>query len=109
MLQIELAKDPKAETTPSGLYNKFLERVRAHLHIMLAFSPIGDSFRNYLRMFPALINCCAIDWFHEWPEDALELVANKYLDDVEIADDIRFQVVDMCKLFHQSVSSLSKK
>ena len=50
--------------TPIMLYNKFIERVRAHLHIILAFSPIGDSFRNNLRMFPALINCCTIDWFN---------------------------------------------
>lgn len=52
------------EITPNALYNRFVERVRSHLHIMLAFSPIGDSFRNNLRMFPALINCCTIDWFN---------------------------------------------
>lgn len=49
--------------TPIALYNKFIERVRLHLHIILAFSPIGDNFRNQLRMFPALINCCTIDLF----------------------------------------------
>ena len=54
---------PGAEITPITLYNKFIERVRLHLHIILAFSPIGDSFRNQLRMFPALINCCTIDLF----------------------------------------------
>ncbi|MEQ2218273.1 hypothetical protein XENOCAPTIV_000822 [Xenoophorus captivus] len=40
-------------------------------------SPIGDAFRNRLRMFPSLINCCTIDWFHGWPSDALEMVAHK--------------------------------
>lgn len=52
-------------------------------------SPIGDAFRTRLRMFPSLINCCTIDWFQAWPTDALELVANKFLEDVELDDSIR--------------------
>lgn len=55
----------------------------------LAMSPIGDAFRNRLRMFPSLINCCTIDWFQSWPTDALEMVANKFLEDVELQDSIR--------------------
>lgn len=52
-------------------------------------SPIGDAFRTRLRMFPSLINCCTIDWFQSWPTDALEMVANKFLEDVELDDNIR--------------------
>jgi dynein heavy chain len=48
--------------TPLQLYNYFLQRVRTRLHIILAFSPIGDAFRDRLRLFPSLVNCCAIDW-----------------------------------------------
>ena len=51
------------ERTPLNMYNKFIERVRRNLHVVLAFSPIGDAFRNRIRMFPSLINCCTIDWF----------------------------------------------
>ena len=28
-------------------------------------------------MFPSIINCCAIDWFDKWPDEALFSVANK--------------------------------
>ena len=42
-------------------------------------SPVGDSFRNRLRMFPSLVNCCTIDWFTEWPNDALISVAQQFL------------------------------
>jgi len=45
------------------MYNYFIERVKQNLHVALAMSPIGDAFRNRLRMFPSLINCCTIDWF----------------------------------------------
>ncbi|KAK6993742.1 dynein heavy chain 3 axonemal, partial [Biomphalaria glabrata] len=97
------------EFTPLNMYNKFIERIRQHLHIVLAFSPIGEAFRNRLRMFPSLINCCTIDWFKAWPEDALEMVANKFLDDVEMSTEIRSETVTMCKHFHESVRALSQK
>jgi hypothetical protein len=45
----------------------------------------------------------------DWPDDALELVANKFLDDVEINDDIRQQTIEMCKVFHKSVVTLSTR
>lgn len=53
----------KIEGTPLAMYNYFIERVKQNLHVALAMSPIGDAFRNRLRMFPSLINCCTIDWF----------------------------------------------
>uniref|UniRef100_A0A8C8EDP7 Dynein axonemal heavy chain 3 n=1 Tax=Otus sunia TaxID=257818 RepID=A0A8C8EDP7_9STRI len=97
----------KIEATPLAMYNFFIERVKKNLHIVLAMSPIGDAFRNRLRMFPSLINCCTIDWFQPWPTDALEMVANKFLEDVELEDDIRKEVVSMCKYFQESVRELS--
>ena len=51
------------DATPLAMYNYFIDRVKQNLHIVLAMSPIGDAFRNRLRMFPSLINCCTIDWF----------------------------------------------
>ncbi|XP_066239555.1 dynein axonemal heavy chain 3 [Saccopteryx leptura] len=97
----------KVDATPLSMYNFFIERVRKNLHIVLAMSPIGDAFRNRLRMFPSLINCCTIDWFQSWPTDALELVANKFLEDVELDDNIRIEVISMCKYFQESVKELS--
>lgn len=49
--------------TPSQLYSFFVDKVKQNLHIVLAFSPIGDAFRQRVRMFPSLVNCCTIDWF----------------------------------------------
>uniref|UniRef100_A0A8C2U959 Dynein axonemal heavy chain 3 n=1 Tax=Coturnix japonica TaxID=93934 RepID=A0A8C2U959_COTJA len=97
----------KVEATPLAMYNFFIERMKKSLHIVLAMSPIGDAFRNRLRMFPSLINCCTIDWFQTWPADALEMVANKFLEDVELEDDIRKEVVSMCKYFQETVRELS--
>jgi hypothetical protein len=70
-------------------FSKLLWKGTNRAYFSLAMSPIGDAFRTRLRMFPSLINCCTIDWFQSWPTDALELVANKFLEDVELDDNIR--------------------
>ena len=44
-------------------------------------------FRNRIRMYPAFVNCTTIDWFSEWPQDALLEVAEKYLENMDLGDD----------------------
>ena len=56
-------EDKNADFTPLALFAFFVNRCRENLHIIIAFSPIGDTFRNRMRQFPSLINCCTIDWF----------------------------------------------
>lgn len=48
------------EMSQAELYAFFPTCERSNLHIVLAFSPIGDAFRDRLRKFPSLINCCVI-------------------------------------------------
>ena len=65
----------------------FVPRVRRFLHIVLCFSPVGDTFRVRARKFPALINNTTIDWFHPWPRDALVSVAQRFLEETgEVRD-----------------------
>ncbi|KAG8439501.1 hypothetical protein GDO86_005633 [Hymenochirus boettgeri] len=109
MCQLLPVKESQMDNIPSDLYCKFKHHVRKNLHIVLAFSPTGEAFRYHLRNFPSLINCCTIDWFQAWPEDALEKVANYFLDDVEMSQEIRNEAVFMCQYFHQSVITLSKR
>ena len=63
MQNIIQERNLKVDSSPLAMYNFFIERVRRNLHVVLCMSPIGDAFRNRLRMFPSLINCCTIDWF----------------------------------------------
>ncbi|EDV24937.1 uncharacterized protein TRIADDRAFT_25541, partial [Trichoplax adhaerens] len=103
------AKDVNAEFTPLTLYNYFIGRCRDNLHIALCMSPIGDAFRTRIRRFPSLINCCNIDWYQAWPEDALEMVAYKFLEDIDLQENERDNIVDLCKLFHKNIRQLSQK
>ncbi|KAI6065272.1 Dynein heavy chain 7, axonemal [Aix galericulata] len=109
MRQIDRQRDRAKQTdgSPIALFNMFVDRCRDQLHIVLAMSPIGDAFRNRLRKFPALVNCCTLDWFQTWPEDALEAVASRFLEDVEMSEETRSGCIDMCKSFHTSTIALS--
>jgi len=51
------------DINPLALFAFYVSRVKEKLHIIIAFSPIGSSFRNRLRQFPSIVNCCTIDWF----------------------------------------------
>ena len=67
------------DETTDALWKFFIDRVRSNLHVVLAVSPIGDSLRNRCRMYPGLVNCTTIDWFHTWPSEALQEVAMKVI------------------------------
>jgi len=94
---------------PSEVYSFFVGRVRTNLHLVICLSPIGESFRTRLRMFPSLVNCCTIDWFTEWPEEALRSVANFFLASVDLEANIKNGVVDVCVDMQVRVVELSKK
>nr|XP_060483981.1 dynein axonemal heavy chain 12 [Panthera onca] len=97
------------ELSPLALFAFFVNRCKDNLHVVVAFSPIGDAFRNRLRQFPSLINCCTIDWFQPWPEDALELVAMKFLETLELTEVERREIVPICKHFHTTIMDLSER
>lgn len=94
---------------PTALFAYFVERCRQNLHVVLAMSPVGDMFRVRLRKFPSLVNCCTIDWFKEWADDALEMVAFTFLKDIEMTEGVRGEVIYMCKYLHQSIRIQSAK
>jgi dynein heavy chain, axonemal len=100
-----------SDMTQPQLYSYFVTRVRANLHVVLAFSPIGGAFRDRLRKYPSIVNCCAIDWFTAWPQDALQAVAHKFLSDIPFdnkaeGDATRLALVRACQLFHDDVTTL---
>nr|XP_012140860.1 PREDICTED: dynein heavy chain 1, axonemal [Megachile rotundata] len=63
----------------SNLFSAYVKTVRNNLHVVITMSPIGEVFRARIRQFPALVNCCTIDWFCPWPEAALQVCNNTVL------------------------------
>ena len=87
------------------LYSFFVERCKKLMHIVLCFSPIGNAFRDRIRNFPSMVNCCTIDWFSEWPTDGLYSVARKFLlteENREMKEEIKTGCIEMCRYMHES-------
>ncbi|XP_038127258.1 dynein heavy chain 12, axonemal [Cyprinodon tularosa] len=106
---IAQAGNKNLELSPLTLFAFFVARCRQNLHVVVAFSPIGKAFRNRLRQFPSLINCCTIDWYQPWPEEALERVANCFLGSLELSENEMKEVISICKTFHTSATQLSQR
>ncbi|XP_023298158.2 dynein axonemal heavy chain 2 [Lucilia cuprina] len=79
------AKKANIQLTTEALYNFFMQNVRDNMHIALAMSPIGESFRSYLRQYPALINNTTPNWFRLWSQEALLEVASTFLTGFKIS------------------------
>jgi dynein heavy chain, axonemal len=94
---------------PLQVFQFFVNRCKLKLHLILCFSPIGSSFRTRLRLYPSLVNCCTIDWYDVWPENALEMVAERYIMDVNIPDDIKGNIVKIFKSFHINALDISEE
>ncbi|ETO18469.1 dynein, axonemal, heavy chain 7 [Reticulomyxa filosa] len=77
-----------------SLMSIFVDRCKKNIHVVVCLSPIGDDFRTRIRRFPNLVNCCTVDWFHSWPEQALKSVAMTYLQPVELSSDLKDNVVE---------------
>ena len=69
-----------------SILDKTRQSYIVNTHIAHFFSPIGEVFRSRLRQFPSLITCCTIDWFSEWPDEALQSVARNFLQDLTEID-----------------------
>nr|XP_018914608.1 PREDICTED: dynein heavy chain 7, axonemal-like [Bemisia tabaci] len=90
-----------------ALYNFFLQTVREQLHIMIALNPTDKRFRQRLRKYPALVNCCAINWFHIWANDSLSAIGQKLISSADLIKEERDICVEACKHFHSSTLDLA--
>ena len=100
----------KADGVPdnrSSMLDYFISKVRSNLHVVLCLSPVGDAFRQRARKFPGIVNCTCIDWFLEWPKDALVSVALRFLENVEIQAEIRENIAYHMAEVHLSVGAAS--
>ena len=64
-------------------------------------------------MYPSLINCCTIEWYDEWPSEALRSVAKAHLvvedfgEEAEQSIYFHDAISDACVLIHKSVELAS--
>ncbi|XP_059580544.1 dynein axonemal heavy chain 6 isoform X2 [Alligator mississippiensis] len=112
--QVLAATRPKAKEVgiPEGnrdeVFQFFINRVRQKLHIVLCMSPVGEAFRARCRMFPSLVNCCTIDWFVQWPKEALLSVSKTFFRNVDLGSyEMKEKLSLMCVDTHMSVTEMA--
>ena len=70
---------------------------------------MGDVLRIRARKFPSIINCTNIDWFHEWPQQALISVSNNFLRaNEDIPPPYLDSVSELMSFVHKSTNETSK-
>jgi len=97
---------PGVAKSAENLQALFLTRCRVYLHIVMGFSPVGNTLRERLRQFPSLISCTTIDWFREWPQEGLRNVAFRFLAEIDLQDDLRESIGEIFVQFQESVRKL---
>ncbi|XP_069845209.1 dynein axonemal heavy chain 6 isoform X1 [Dipodomys merriami] len=110
------ATRPKAKEAgiPEGnrdeVFQYFISRVRQKLHIVLCMSPVGEAFRSRCRMFPSLVNCCTIDWFVQWPREALLSVSKTFFLSIDTgSEELKEKLSLMCVNVHLSVTQIAER
>ncbi|KAK2516284.1 hypothetical protein Q9233_013810 [Columba guinea] len=83
---------------------------RHHLvQVVLCFSPVGSKLRVRSRRFPAIVSCTAVDWFQEWPQEALESVSLRFLQEIEtVEDSVKDSISKFMAYVHTSVNEISR-
>ncbi|KAI9144584.1 dynein heavy chain and region D6 of dynein motor-domain-containing protein [Paraphysoderma sedebokerense] len=90
-----------------NLWQYFVDKCSANLHIVLCMSPQGDKLRDRCRSFPGLVNGTVIDWFPPWPEEALYSVANAFIGEDNVPNGLRSGIVQHMVKVHASVATAS--
>jgi dynein heavy chain len=71
---------------------------------------VGTTLRVRARKFPALVNCTSINWFHEWPGDALRSVSLRFLNEIEeVPENLKESVSDFMSYVHTCVNQKSQE
>lgn len=88
----------------------FINNVRKYLKVVLCFSPVGNALRSRCRKFPAIVNCTMIDWFQEWPEEALSTVATRFISGFDLVPEhLKLPVTKFMSFAHIGVNEVSRR
>lgn len=90
-------------------WRHFIDKVRRLLKTVLCFSPVGSTLRVRSRKFPAIVNCAQVDWFHAWPQNALESVSKRFLSEVDVVPEKILESISVFMAYvHETVNEMSQ-
>lgn len=105
----QMCMEKNIAVIPLNMFQQYLTRLQKNIHMIIAMSPLGEIFRQRLRQFPSLVTCCTLDWFSEWPEEALLGVGKGQIQHaIDLGADLD-KCVETFKYIHQSVERTSEE
>ena len=97
-------EDTTSEIPP---WDKFLQRIKQNLHIVLVFSPYGQVFKDVMLSFTALRNETVIDWYMPWSQDALMNVGLASLEKAKLPQQVIKRVISIIVNMHKSAEGFA--
>lgn len=97
------------DVSSQKVYDFFISRCREKLHLILCFSPMGETFREKVHLYPSLLKHCSVHWFDSWPKEALEMISEKYMLQMDLPEEVKYPVKFACQYFHNQSILLSQR
>lgn len=100
------------------LFLRFTRQVQRNLHIVFTMNPANPDFANRQATSPALFNRCVVDWFGDWPHDALTQVALEFTQSLDVhpegfalpsEEDRRKTLAETIVAIHETVVELNAR
>jgi dynein heavy chain len=89
-----------AEPNGPSIQTQFWAAAGEYVHVVLCFSPIGNTLRARMRQFPCLLGCCSVSWLLDWQQESLKEISAK------ITENVRFDTPALQSAFVNSISGM---
>ncbi|CAK9814005.1 Dynein axonemal heavy chain 7 [Anthophora quadrimaculata] len=97
------------EISNHAVMNYFLEQCKDKLHIIICCSATNKAIRSYLYKYPELVKYCTINWYEMWPTDTLTQIGIKYIENINVEEKIKMNVITVCIKLHNNMQEVSTK
>ncbi|XP_015433238.1 PREDICTED: dynein heavy chain 3, axonemal-like [Dufourea novaeangliae] len=98
-----------AEISTRSVMNYFLEQCKNNLHIVMCFNSSNTAIRSYLYKYPELLKYCTINWYNTWPTHALEQIGSKYIQDINVKENIKPDIIKACVKLYNNAQEVSNE
>ncbi len=97
--------DDYANADDQTLWEAFIKKTLEKCRVFLCMNPLNQNFTKIIRNFPALTNT-AMDWYEQWPEDALFYLAKREISKDETLKD---KANDLSYIFSKIFTEINKQ
>ena len=106
---LKKSKESEAELSPAQLYEKFKERCRANLHIIMKISLKSNLTTMISRKYPKILDASTVCVFKQWPDDALQKASESFFEELPVSREERKNLISCMKEIYYEMLLAAKK